>query len=372
MGLKKRGKKFPILWITISATVVFLVVFFFRYTPALELYPANDTYFEYSAFADEEGDTVRSKAQIDTSGGHLHFSYTLDSKSKKPFAMLLFHAHELVRTINLERYRFIDIDIDSKSSNDFDITLYMYIPGFSNPEYVETHRPYTMKCRVLQNKTHYHYPIKELATPAWWFNTYNTNDETIPKTDWKKLTHLSLSDFGDGPFNKTQHLFLKRLRFKDSMLIEAGVSFLATSLYLIILLPVLYLIRKRKNQNIKEKIYNGNSERSYTDEQSEKLITFLLARYKDPLLSHEKITAAININSIQVNDILLNKFGVKYKEYINQLRISEAKRLLVESDCQINEISEQVGFCYPNSFSRAFKVIEGVTPNQYRSNSSKG
>ncbi len=59
-------------------------------------------------------------------------------------------------------------------------------------------------------------------------------------------------------------------------------------------------------------------------------------------------------------------FNCSFSDYINRLRIEEAKRLLRETDTVMERISEEVGFNNYQSFSRAFKKYEGVAPGQYR------
>jgi AraC-like DNA-binding protein len=52
--------------------------------------------------------------------------------------------------------------------------------------------------------------------------------------------------------------------------------------------------------------------------------------------------------------------------YINKLRIEEAKRLLRETDQTINEIALSLGYNNNQSFNRFFKKYEGVTPGEFR------
>ena len=43
-----------------------------------------------------------------------------------------------------------------------------------------------------------------------------------------------------------------------------------------------------------------------------------------------------------------------------------AKELLWKTDRSISEIAYELGYQYPQYFSRAFKTATGMTPNQYR------
>lgn len=58
--------------------------------------------------------------------------------------------------------------------------------------------------------------------------------------------------------------------------------------------------------------------------------------------------------------------GMRPKEYIQKLRIEKAKELLASTEYSISKIANQVGYDYSSSFLRAFKTVEGITPNHYR------
>ncbi|MCW8926245.1 MAG: helix-turn-helix domain-containing protein [Xanthomonadales bacterium] len=53
-------------------------------------------------------------------------------------------------------------------------------------------------------------------------------------------------------------------------------------------------------------------------------------------------------------------------QYLQNLRVEEAKRLLESSDKPVDEISEQVGYNDTSFFRRVFKRLTGLTPSHYR------
>ena len=57
-------------------------------------------------------------------------------------------------------------------------------------------------------------------------------------------------------------------------------------------------------------------------------------------------------------------------KYITQLRISRAAELLTGTKLQIQTISKKVGYSDQNYFARIFKKQTGLSPGEYRSNSS--
>ena len=67
-----------------------------------------------------------------------------------------------------------------------------------------------------------------------------------------------------------------------------------------------------------------------------------------------------------VGRIVKSKTGKNVIEYINSLRIEEAKRLLRQTNMNIMDIARTVGYNNDQSFSRFFRKFEGVTPGEFR------
>lgn len=62
--------------------------------------------------------------------------------------------------------------------------------------------------------------------------------------------------------------------------------------------------------------------------------------------------------------------GFHFVEYVNNVRIKEAKKLLLNTNMTISDISDAVGFKSNTHFGRVFKNIEGVSPSLYKKKSS--
>ncbi|GGE10918.1 MULTISPECIES: helix-turn-helix domain-containing protein [Sphingobacterium] len=65
-------------------------------------------------------------------------------------------------------------------------------------------------------------------------------------------------------------------------------------------------------------------------------------------------------------DLIKKETGKSPQEYIHQKLIKEAKDLLFDREKSINEIAYDLGFKYPQHFSRFFKNAVGNSPNEYR------
>ncbi|WP_353095785.1 helix-turn-helix domain-containing protein [Tissierella praeacuta] len=66
--------------------------------------------------------------------------------------------------------------------------------------------------------------------------------------------------------------------------------------------------------------------------------------------------------SYKIKDIL----GHGFNEYLNQIRVEESTKLLLDSDSNISEISEEVGFSHVRYYNKHFKLHYNCTPMQYR------
>nr|WP_275422606.1 response regulator [Paenibacillus mucilaginosus] len=72
------------------------------------------------------------------------------------------------------------------------------------------------------------------------------------------------------------------------------------------------------------------------------------------------------INPNYLSNLFHQETGMTYSQYLTQHRLTEAKRLLRETQLKIYEVCEKVGYKDPAYFSRLFKTVEGQSPNDYR------
>ena len=64
--------------------------------------------------------------------------------------------------------------------------------------------------------------------------------------------------------------------------------------------------------------------------------------------------------------IFKEALGMRPMEYVNQVRIAQAKNLLLYSDFPIKEVGRKCGFPNANYFNKVFKRQEHITPLEYR------
>lgn len=76
----------------------------------------------------------------------------------------------------------------------------------------------------------------------------------------------------------------------------------------------------------------------------------------------------LHLSANYFGDLIKKETGKSAKEYILNKTIEIAKNKVFESDKTVNEIAYELGFKYPQHFTRLFKNKVGLTPNEYRMN----
>ena len=66
--------------------------------------------------------------------------------------------------------------------------------------------------------------------------------------------------------------------------------------------------------------------------------------------------------------LVVAEIGVNFLVYLTNIRMEQAKKLLLSTSLSIAEVSERSGYGDYWVFTKAFKKSEGVTPSQYRRN----
>lgn len=87
----------------------------------------------------------------------------------------------------------------------------------------------------------------------------------------------------------------------------------------------------------------------------------------------KELNMAVVSNEVSMNYSLFSTAfktytGTNFVNFVKDLRMNEAKRLLSETDMKVNEISSKVGYDNEKHFMKSFKSSVGVSPSEYRKN----
>ena len=102
------------------------------------------------------------------------------------------------------------------------------------------------------------------------------------------------------------------------------------------------------------------------DKIARDIMAYIESNYNDPHLSLEGVARIFFISQNHASRVLKNKIGKSYKEYVNDVRIKEAKHLLKNTPMTVVNVANNVGYTDIRAFNRLFKKYTNQTPNEYR------
>lgn len=117
-----------------------------------------------------------------------------------------------------------------------------------------------------------------------------------------------------------------------------------------------------------------SQESSTLSEQDQQLLHQVVECVKKGIengkLSIETIASDVCLSRSQLNRRVKAITGVTTQQYVNRVRLEQARELLADPTLQVSEVAYQCGFDDVASFSRSFRRAFGVSPSHHR-NSDK-
>lgn len=93
--------------------------------------------------------------------------------------------------------------------------------------------------------------------------------------------------------------------------------------------------------------------------------------YADPNFSLSYVGDQFGLSGGYLSRLFKETFGVRFVEYVTDVRTERAKQLLAETDDAIQDIAAAVGYTNSLTFIRVFKKQTGITPGQYRKDAQR-
>ena len=116
------------------------------------------------------------------------------------------------------------------------------------------------------------------------------------------------------------------------------------------------------------KSIDSNEYKSTEGEFMAEIINFVETNYSNYSLTLESVAKKFELDPKNLSKQFKKHNGVTFHKYLTELKIEEAKKLLITTDMSIEQIYTKVGFISRTTFIRAFTSIEKVTPSEYRKN----
>lgn len=99
--------------------------------------------------------------------------------------------------------------------------------------------------------------------------------------------------------------------------------------------------------------------------RAEKIRSYIDSKYFDPLTAGD-IASKLGISTRHVNNIFKERYDLTPMQYLTEVRIRVAQKLLAETGKDIISICFEVGYDSVSTFYRSFKAVAKLSPKTYR------
>jgi AraC-like DNA-binding protein len=80
----------------------------------------------------------------------------------------------------------------------------------------------------------------------------------------------------------------------------------------------------------------------------------------------DEVAEVVHLSPSRVRHVFRDVSGVGFKEYATRVRLAEAKRLLLATDCSVAEVAHSVGYTNVHQFYNVFHRYSSLSPAEYR------
>ncbi|NPV43657.1 MAG: response regulator [Firmicutes bacterium] len=110
----------------------------------------------------------------------------------------------------------------------------------------------------------------------------------------------------------------------------------------------------------------NNNRDSFKQKTINKSLNYIRENYRDITLG--KVSSFVHLSPYYLSRLFKNEVGCTFIEYVTNLRLEQAKKMLKSTSDSIVDIARKIGYSEPGYFSKVFKKKFGISPNEYRKN----
>ncbi|KMQ50637.1 Transcriptional regulator, AraC family [Chitinispirillum alkaliphilum] len=188
---------------------------------------------------------------------------------------------------------------------------------------------------------------------------FSLNPSTTAKCYWNTEIEGKLN------LDENYRLFFENLVFDLLFVISSKREILGLAT-ISRLLEILVILFKKNLLLIEESQFPKNKAKSLIA----KAKIFMDTNYASMKHQHQlEKECGVDINYLNI--LFKKETGKTLYQYIRDVRMEYAKHFLETGDDQVNDIARKIGYPNSNSFTRAFKKVCGLTPQEFRLSSQK-
>jgi len=332
----------------------------------LSLYPWN---FFHGADAAQGG---ASTIRVEDFQSKLSFDFMLAPGSAYPYATigLTFGSVDGPVTVDWSRYSAIVLRLKCRPDNVLGFILHITEELVTRPSDITTYRPATKFFGCSDKWEDVRIGLDRLDTPQWWLRQYKLN---LANQDYslRQLRGFSIASSPQSPMSVSSAVVIEQVT-----LIGVNWVLIYASLSVGLLCWAMLFIWHFRHSSVRSMTKPANLEVTLNyepvdidakkDRQRSAVIEYMAEHYTNPELSVDMAVGALGINRAKINDILRAESNLTFSAYLNQVRLTEAARLMAEKRMGVAEAAFAVGYGSVSYFNRVFKKQYGCTPSCYK------
>ncbi|HPW94061.1 MAG TPA: AraC family transcriptional regulator [Fibrobacteraceae bacterium] len=346
----------------------------------LEIFPSNSFPKSVIYSYGDESDGGFSTASFTKNDSSLILSLLVRSGIAYPYAGmgidLISDTQKLSgQFIDFSSFDSLSITLRTKYMKQVQVKLITHDPNLTRLEDPMSARYLLQVIPSDRSYQNIHIPISSFSIPEWWFerNGFKAPDQL------KYLERGIKIDISSG--SGTMLGIADEIEIKKITLFGSNHFLNKMILSLAIIITALFLgflwidhskrlteqkieVKLRKEQALEN--YSKLPLESHQKQEAERVIDYINSNYQNASLSLEDVCREVGLNRNKLSEILKKNVGMTFSSYVNEIRLKEACRLLIETDLQVIEISINIGFGNVSHFNKVFKQTYQKTPLEYR------
>ncbi|MBN1953138.1 MAG: helix-turn-helix transcriptional regulator [Bacteroidales bacterium] len=219
---------------------------------------------------------------------------------------------------------------------------------------------------ITESKVDYSLDLKQFVIPDWWMEA-NRDHPLKKSSSIRKISAINIGNAYTPNIGQDLSMEIYAITFtrnnRKLLLSVLGIELLV----FVLAFASIFLIRKlsmgKHSITIRyQPIAAAPDKKGPLD-----FMDVINRNFNKSELSLEFVCRETGVSQRKITTYVQTEFACNFKTYINRLRLTEAKRLLMDTDLNIGEIAFKVGFNNQSHFNRVFKEMMGSSPTEYRS-----
>jgi AraC-like DNA-binding protein len=333
------------------------------------IFPDSKNRYRVHTYSDTSDSNKDGKSVISTpvvSGAGLTYDYTLKKGDPYPYAGLYVNLMPGSVFLDISRFDYVLLELDAQKAQTVDVYLKAFVDGFTTLGQENTQELLMKEITADSTFSRYKISLNELIHPSWWLEDNKIAESKLGKPHFSKLISMQLQNGISTPFDTPIQITIKKIAFVHKTGLTMLMIVVGLLLYFFAYMLAFLVIQRKIKAQQKVISYKELEVENDADKDVQRIMSAVAKHYADPEFTVEKLAREAGVSASRIPGMLKERFNMNFKQYLNIIRITEAKRLLRETDNQITTCAYNVGYNNIPHFNRTFKQLEGISPKEYR------